>query len=127
MDSPALTPDLSSSKTQRKFSIRELSGAFGDWGTLLPFVIGYVAIVGLNPAGIFLCLGLTNIFLGIKFDLPLPVQPQKTIATVALAQHWTARMVISTGFATGIFWTLVSFSQSLNRVIKKIPDGKEII
>ena len=40
-------------KLKRKLSINELSGAFGDWGTLIPFVIGYVSIVGLSPAGIF--------------------------------------------------------------------------
>jgi len=60
-------------KDVRKFTLRELGGAFGDWGTLIPFIIGYVSIVGLNPAGIFFCLGITNIILGIKFNLPLPV------------------------------------------------------
>ncbi len=73
-------------KGYSKFSLREFGGAFGDWGTLLPFIIGFVLIVGFNPAGIFLCLGITNIILGIKYNLPLPVQPQKTIATVALSQ-----------------------------------------
>ena len=60
-------------KKVRKISIRELGGAFGDWGTLIPFTIGYISIVGLNPAGIFLCLGITNIVLGLKFNLPLLV------------------------------------------------------
>jgi len=39
-----------------KFTIQELGGAFGDWGTLIPFIIGYISISGLNPSGIFLCL-----------------------------------------------------------------------
>ncbi|MFX1460659.1 MAG: putative sulfate/molybdate transporter, partial [Promethearchaeota archaeon] len=73
---------------RKKFSIRELGGAFGDWGTLIPFLIGYISIVGLNPAGIFLTLGITNIVLGVKYNLPLPVQPQKTIGTIALSQKW---------------------------------------
>lgn len=73
---------------KRKFSLNELSGALGDWGTLIPFVIGYVSIVQMNPAGIFLCLGITNIILGIRYNLPLPVQPQKTIGTVALSRRW---------------------------------------
>ena len=106
----------------KKFSLREFGGAFGDWGTLIPFIIGYVFIVGLNPAGIFLCLGITNIILGIKYNLPLPVQPQKTIGTVALAQNWTPSMVISTGFGTGIIWTLLGFSKKLNEIVKKIPN-----
>ena len=105
----------------KKFSLKEFGGAFGDWGTLIPFVIGYISIVGLNPAGIFFCLGITNIVLGIRYNLPLPVQPQKTISTVALAESWTPNMVISTGFGTGIIWTTIGFSKKLNNIVKKVP------
>lgn len=108
-------------KGYRKFSLREFGGAFGDWGTLIPFIIGFVLIVGFNPAGIFLCLGITNIILGIKYNLPLPVQPQKTIATVALSQKWTPSMVISTGFGTGIIWTVLGFSKKLNKIVERVP------
>ncbi|MFX1267368.1 MAG: putative sulfate/molybdate transporter, partial [Promethearchaeota archaeon] len=106
---------------RKKFSIRELGGAFGDWGTLIPFLIGYISIVGLNPAGIFLTLGITNIVLGVKYNLPLPVQPQKTIGTIALSQKWDPNLVISTGLGTGIIWTILGLTKTLNRIVKKIP------
>ncbi len=108
---------------RKKFSIRELGGAFGDWGTLIPFIIGYISIVGLNPAGIFLTLGITNIILGIRYDLPLPVQPQKTIGTIALSSKpsWSPNLVISTGLGTGIIWTILGLTKTLNRIVKKIP------
>ncbi|MFX0147866.1 MAG: putative sulfate/molybdate transporter, partial [Candidatus Hodarchaeota archaeon] len=109
------------SGSQKKFSLRELGGALGDWGTLIPFIIGYVSIVEFNPAGIFLTLGITNIILGIRFNLPLPVQPQKTIGAIALSQKWNVNLVISTGFGTGIVWTLLGFSKTLNKIVKKIP------
>jgi len=105
----------------KKFTIRELGGALGDWGTLIPFIIGYVSIVGLNPAGIFFCLGITNIILGIRFNLPLPVQPQKTIGTVAISQKWNPSLVISTGFGTGIIWTILGFTKLLEKIVKKVP------
>ncbi|MFW9828969.1 MAG: putative sulfate/molybdate transporter [Candidatus Thorarchaeota archaeon] len=108
-------------KVLRKFTLREFGGAFGDWGTLIPFIIGYISIVGLSPAGIFLTLGLTNIFLGIRFNLPLPVQPQKTIATVAISKGWDSNMVISTGFGTGVIWFLLGFSKKLNKIVNKVP------
>jgi hypothetical protein len=113
--------EKSTRKLSKKFSIREFGGAFGDWGTLVPFIIGYISIVGLKPAGIFLTLGLTNIILGIRFNLPLPVQPQKTIGTVAIAGKWTSNMVISTGFGTGVIWFLLGFSKKLNKIVQKIP------
>jgi len=108
-------------KKGRKFTLRELGGAFGDWGTLIPFIIGYVSIVGLNPAGIFFCLGITNIILGIKFNLPLPVQPQKTIGTIAISEAWTPNLVISTGFGTGIIWTILGFTRILEKIVKRVP------
>ena len=108
-------------KSKKKFTLRELGGAFGDWGTLIPFIIGYISIVGLNPAGIFICLGLTNIILGIKFNLPLPVQPQKTIGTIALSQRWNQSLVISTGFGTGIIWMILGLTKRLNNIVEKVP------
>jgi len=104
-----------------KFSLREFGGSLGDWGTLIPFIIGYVSIVGLNPAGIFFCLGITNIILGIKFNLPLPVQPQKTIGTIAISQAWSPNLVISTGFSTGIIWTILGFSKFLEKIVNRVP------
>ena len=108
-------------KENKKFTLREFGGSFGDWGTLIPFIIGYISIVGLNPAGIFLTLGITNIILGIKYNLPLPVQPQKTIGTIALSQKWNPNLVISTGLGTGIIWTILGLTKTLNKIVKKIP------
>ena len=110
-----------SEKKYKKFTLREFGGAFGDWGTLIPFIIGYISIVGLNPAGIFLTLGITNIILGLKFNLPLPVQPQKTIGTVAISKGWDPNMVISTGFGTGVVWFVLGFSKKLNKIVSKVP------
>lgn len=104
-----------------KFSLKEFGGALGDWGTLIPFIIGYISIVGLNPAGVFFCLGITNIILGIKFNLPLPVQPQKTIGTIAISEVWSPNLVISTGFGTGIIWTMLGFTKFLEKIVRKVP------
>ncbi|MHA1987160.1 MAG: putative sulfate/molybdate transporter [Promethearchaeota archaeon] len=119
-----LKPNINRNSTgsgSKKFTLKEFGGAFGDWGTLIPFIIGYISILGLKPAGIFFTLGLTNIILGIRFNLPLPVQPQKTIGTVAIAEKWTSNMVISTGFGTGVIWFLLGFSKKLNKIVEKIP------
>jgi len=113
--------DKKLSELRKKFTLAEFGGSLGDWGTLIPFIIGYVSIVGLNPAGIFLCVGITNIILGIKYNLPLPVEPQKTIGTVAISQKWSPNLVISTGFGTGIVWLILGFTKKLNVIVEKIP------
>lgn len=121
LESNKITIANESENNHKKFTLREFGGSFGDWGTLVPFIIGYISIVGLNPAGIFLTLGITNIILGIKFNLPLPVQPQKTIGTVAISKGWDPNMVISTGFGTGVVWFLLGFSKKLNKIVSKVP------
>jgi SulP family sulfate permease len=62
-----------------EFSVIEFAGSLGDFGTLLPFTVGYIVICGFNPTGLLLGIGLTNIFLAIIYMLSLHVQPQKTI------------------------------------------------
>ncbi len=121
LDSNTSDKEKKSERKYKKFTIKEFGGAFGDWGTLIPFIIGYISIVGLSPAGIFLTLGITNIILGWKFNLPLPVQPQKTIATVAISAPWDSNMVISTGFGTGVIWFILGFSKKLNKIVDKVP------
>jgi hypothetical protein len=37
-----------------EFSVREFAGNLGDFGTLLPFTVGYVVICGFNSTGLLL-------------------------------------------------------------------------
>ena len=104
-----------------EFSAREFAGSLGDFGTLLPFTVGYIVICGFNPTGLLLGIGLTNIFLAIIYRLPLPVQPQKTIGSVALAERWTRNTVLGAGFSVGLVWVLLSLSSRLSSLLNKVP------
>ena len=44
--------------TGLRFNRLEWAGAFGDLGTLIPFVIAYIALGNVDPVGIFLSFGL---------------------------------------------------------------------
>ena len=35
-----------------RYNRMEWAGAFGDLGTLIPFVIGYIGMVGMDPFGV---------------------------------------------------------------------------
>jgi hypothetical protein len=43
---------------------------------------------GLNPAGLFIMMGLVNIATGLVYRLPMPVEPKKVVSVAAIAQHW---------------------------------------
>ena len=52
-----------------EFNLRELAGAMGDYGVLIPLAVGYFAVIGLNPSGFFVMLGLACVAAGLVFKL----------------------------------------------------------
>lgn len=84
-----------------EFNLRELAGSMDDFDTLFPLAIGYFAVNGLNPAGLLVMMGLTNIVTGIIYHLPMPIEPKKVLAVVAITQRWPPSLIYATGFGTG--------------------------
>ena len=62
----------------------EVGGASADLGTLLPIMLGAIAVAGLAPGGVLTGFGVFLIAMGFFFRLPLPVQPMKAIGAVIL-------------------------------------------
>jgi hypothetical protein len=104
-----------------EFSRRELAGSMGDFGTLLPLAIGYIAICGLNPAGLLVMMGVTNIALGLIYRVPMPLQPKKVVAAVAIAQAWSPPMIYSSGVALGALWILLAVSGLIEPLVRWTP------
>lgn len=102
------------------FCLREFAGALGDFGTLMPFTIGYIVVCGFNPSGLLLGIGLTNLFLALIYQLPLPVQPKKAIGTIAIANKWPASRVLGAGFGVGVIW-LVLAAARVGHILNKVP------
>ena len=106
-----------------EFNLRELAGSMGDFGTLFPLAIGYIVVCGLNPAGLLVMMGLANIVTGLVYRLPMPIEPMKLLAIVAIAQRWTPSMVYASGFAMGIIWVLIASTGIMVRIGKATPNS----
>jgi hypothetical protein len=104
-----------------EFNRRELAGAMGDFGTLLPLAAGYIAVCGLDPAGFLVTMGVVNIALGLIYRLPMPLEPKKVVAAVAIAEAWSPPLIYTTGFTLGLLWLALSLSGLVDRVVKWIP------
>jgi MFS superfamily sulfate permease-like transporter len=104
-----------------EFNLRELAGAMGDFGTLFPLAIGYIVVCGLNPAGLLVMMGLTNVATGLVYRLPMPVEPMKVLAVVAIAQQWNPSMVYASGFAMGVLWLLMAVTGLMGWVARVTP------
>ncbi|KAE9584578.1 putative molybdate transporter 1/2 [Lupinus albus] len=64
----------------------ELSGAVGDLGTYIPIVLALSLVNNLNLTTTLIFTALYNIVTGLLFGLPMPVQPMKSIAAVAISE-----------------------------------------
>lgn len=100
---------------KNRFDKAELAGAFGDLGTLAPFVIAYVTVLKMDPCGILLGFGVAQIVAGVYYRTPFPVQPMKAIGAIAITQAaqgslLTPGAVVSASVATGLIWLALGVS-----------------
>jgi predicted benzoate:H+ symporter BenE len=98
----------------------EFAGAFGDLGTLIPFVVGYITLNKMDPLGILVAFGLFKIFVGLYFRTPIPIQPMKAIGGMAIAHAGTITpgMIWGSGIFTGLFWLLMGITGAITWIEK---------
>jgi len=103
-----------------EYNRMEFAGAFGDLGTLIPFVVGYITINRMDPVGILVAFGLFKIFAGLYFRTPVPIQPMKAIGGMAIAHAGTITpgMIWGSGIFTGIFWLLMGATGAVTWIQK---------
>ena len=102
------------------YDLRELAGAFGDLGTLIPFLVGYITISKMDPVGVLVAFGLFKIFVGLYFRTPVPIQPMKAIGTVAITHPGaiTPGAIWASGLFTGIFWLVMGVTGAVTWIAK---------
>ncbi|MFA6064162.1 MAG: putative sulfate/molybdate transporter [Gallionella sp.] len=113
-------------KPGNRFDLAELSGAFGDLGTLIPFIVAYVSLLKMDPTGILLGFGVALIAVGFYYRTPFPVQPMKAIGTAAITQTagavmLTPSIVAGAGIATAFFWLVLALTGLARRLSLLIP------
>ena len=109
-----------------RYDRMEWAGAFGDLGTLIPFVVAYIGMVGMEPFGILFAFGVALIVCGAYYRTPMPVQPMKAAGAVAATQAAqtaiiTPAAVVGAGLATGVIWLLLGLTGTARRVAALVP------
>jgi hypothetical protein len=108
-------------RVRNRFDRMEWAGAFGDLGTLIPFVIAYVATLKLDPSAVLLPFGLAMIASGLLYRTPFPAQPMKAIAAVATTQAAqtftvTAGAIYASSLMTGVLWLVLGLTGLAGRI-----------
>jgi MFS superfamily sulfate permease-like transporter len=109
-----------------RFDRMEWAGAFGDLGTLVPFVVAYIAVLKMDPFGILFAFGTALVICGLYYRTPFPVQPMKALGAVAVTQAAqtaviTQATVYSAGLVSGAIWLILGLSGAATRIAKLAP------
>lgn len=107
--------------TFRRDPLSEISGSLGDLGTLLPLMIALAVNNSISLSTTLVFCGLWNILTGVVFGIPLPVQPMKAIAAVAISRHFTIAETVSAGFFVAVCVLIFSLTGLLRWFTRVIP------
>jgi MFS superfamily sulfate permease-like transporter len=104
-------------------SLRELSGALGDLGTLLPLMLGSIAVVGLAPLPVLAGFALFYIATAWYYRLPIPVQPMKAVAVVLLTAELSPAALAASGVMLGAALLLLGLTGWITRLAHIVPQS----
>lgn len=104
-----------------RFDRNEWAGAFGDLGTDFPLVVGVTLVANLDSASVLTMFGLMQILTGLRYRLPMPVQPLKAMATIVITQKLGGSILYGAGLAIGVIMLLLSLSGLIDWLAQVIP------
>jgi len=106
-----------------RWSAQELSGALGDLGTLLPLALGVIAVAGLAPTGVLLGFGVFYVATALIYRLPIPVQPMKAMAAIAMTGAATPAMLAAGGVLTGVALLTLGLTGLITKFARIVPQS----
>jgi MFS superfamily sulfate permease-like transporter len=104
-------------------NLRELSGALGDLGTLLPLMLGTIAVVGLAPLPVLAGFAVFYIATALHYRLPIPVQPMKAVAAVLLTAQFSPAELAASGVMIGAALLLLGVTGWITRLARLVPQS----
>jgi hypothetical protein len=104
-----------------RFDLRELSGSLGDLGTFLPLAVAMALTCGMDLGLIFIFAGLMNVMTGLWLRQPVPVQPMKAIAAVAIAEGLSPGAIAAAGVLAGAAVLALAMSGGIDRLVRLVP------
>ncbi|GFF32583.1 molybdate transporter 1 [Aspergillus udagawae] len=108
-------------RTFRNHYVSEISGSLGDLGTFLPIAIALAVNETVSLSSTLIFSGIFNILTGLFFGIPLPVQPMKAIAAVAIARSFSNGTIAAAGIFVGACILFFSVTGLLHWFANVIP------
>lgn len=104
-----------------RFDRNELAGAFGDIGTDLPLIVGMILAAGLDSASVLIMFGAMQIFTGLRYGIPMPVQPLKAMAALVIAQKLSGGVLFGGGLVVGVIMLVLTVTGLIGWLARVVP------
>ena len=104
-----------------RFDRNELAGAFGDIGTDLPLIVGMILAAGLDSASALIMFGAMQVFTGLRYGIPMPVQPLKAMAALVIAQKLSGGVLFGGGLAIGVIMLVLTVTGLIEWLARVVP------
>lgn len=117
---PGLCRDRLASFRSR-LCISEISGSLGDLGTLIPLLSACAQIGAIRMGPAVFWMGIFNVISALQWDIPMPVQPMKSIAAVAISDGMTPGAMTAAGVICGAVVMFLGYTGLIDVANKIIP------
>lgn len=104
-----------------RFDLGEAAGSVGDFGTILPIVLGVALVCDVNLAYIFLFFALWYVISGLYYRLPIPIEPLKAVGAIAIAEGLTAGEIAASGLIIGVIFLFFGLIGGMHYLRDRIP------
>jgi hypothetical protein len=106
---------------RKRLCLDEASGALGDLGTLIPLLAACAKIGSVRIGPAIFWMGIFNVISAVQWDIPMPVQPMKSIAAVAISDGMAPEAFAAAGVLTGSAVMILGLTQTIEIANKAIP------
>jgi len=104
-----------------RFNLEEIAGAVGDYGTLIPIVLGVAIVSNVNLGYILLSFSIWYIITGIYYKMPVPVEPMKVIGVIVITEGLSSDEIAASGIILGVLFLVLGFCKGMKFIQKKVP------
>ena len=109
------------------FSLSELAGSLGDFGTIIPLILAVALVSDVNPRYILLFFGIWFIFTGLYYRLPIPLEPMKAVAVTVIAAGVTGGIssseIAAAGMVLGVIFLVLGYGRFFEIIERWVPES----
>jgi hypothetical protein len=104
-----------------RVDLTELTAAVADIGTLFPITAALVLVNGVEAGLALGFAGLLFLVAGVAYGVPVPVQPIKAAAAIAIARHASPRVIAAAGLVLGAVLVVLALTRTIRLVARLFP------